>query len=63
MPYASLIPMSCLASILVIVAYNMSGWRTFIYMLRKAPKSDIAVLLITLFLTVFLIWLLPLNLE
>ncbi|MFK4782880.1 SulP family inorganic anion transporter [Lactococcus petauri] len=53
MPYASLIPMSCLASILVIVAYNMSGWRTFIYMLRKAPKSDIAVLLITLFLTVF----------
>lgn len=53
MPYASLIPMSCLASILVIVAYNMSGWRTFIYILRKAPKSDIAVLLITLFLTVF----------
>lgn len=53
MPYASLIPMSCLASILVIVAYNMSGWRTFIYMLRKAPKSDIVVLLITLFLTVF----------
>lgn len=53
MPYASLIPMNCLASILVIVAYNMSGWRTFIYMLRKAPKSDIAVLLITLFLTVF----------
>lgn len=53
MPYASLIPMSCLASILVIVAYNMSGWCTFMYMLRKAPKSDIAVLLITLFLTVF----------
>lgn len=53
MPYASHIPMSCLASILVIVAYNMSGWRTFIYMLRKAPKSDIVVLLITLFLTVF----------
>ncbi|KXT59397.1 Sulfate permease [Lactococcus sp. DD01] len=53
MPYASLIPMSCLASILIIAAYNMSGWRTFIYMLRKAPKSDIAVLLTTLFLTVF----------
>lgn len=53
MPYASLIPMSCLASILIMVAYNMSGWRTFPHMLKKAPKSDIAVLVITLVLTVF----------
>lgn len=53
MPYASLIPMSCLASILIMVAYNMSGWRTFTHMLKKAPKSDIAVLVITLVLTVF----------
>ena len=53
MPYASLIPMSCRASILIMVAYNMSGWRTFAHMLKKAPKSDIAVLVITLVLTVF----------
>lgn len=53
MPYASLIPMSCLASILIMVAYNMSGWRTFAHMLKKAPKSDIAILVITLVLTVF----------
>lgn len=53
MPYASLIPMSCLAAILIMVAYNMSGWRTFVYMLRTAPKSDIVVLITTLLLTVF----------
>ncbi|WP_300207382.1 SulP family inorganic anion transporter [uncultured Streptococcus sp.] len=53
MPYASLIPMSCLATILIMVAYNMSGWRTFVYMLRTAPKSDIVVLVTTLLLTVF----------
>lgn len=53
MPYASLIPMSCLAAILIMVGYNMSGWRTFGHMLRTAPKSDIAVLVITFLLTVF----------
>lgn len=53
MPYASLIPMSCLAVILIMVGYNMSGWRTFGRMLRTAPKSDIAVLVITFVLTVF----------
>lgn len=36
MPYASFIPMSCLASILIMVAYNMSGWRTFAHMLKKS---------------------------
>ena len=51
MPYAVYIPLSCLAAILVQVAYNMSEWRTFKYLL-KGDKSDVAVLLITFFLTV-----------
>ncbi len=51
MPYAQYIPMACLAGVLVIVAYNMSGWRTFRQLLRN-PKSDISVLLITFLLTV-----------
>ncbi len=51
MPYAVYIPLSCLAAILVMVAYNMSEWRTFRYLL-KGEKSDIAVLLITFGLTV-----------
>ena len=51
MPYAVYIPLSCLAAILVMVAYNMSEWRTFKYLL-KGDKSDVAVLLITFFLTV-----------
>ncbi|MBQ3053955.1 MAG: sulfate permease [Clostridia bacterium] len=52
MPYASMIPMSALASILIMVAYNMSGIKTFGRMIKTAPKSDIAVLVITLVLTV-----------
>ena len=51
MPLAAYIPMACLAGVLVVVSYNMSGWRTFAQ-LMKNPKSDIAVLLITFFLTV-----------
>ena len=51
MPYAVYIPLSCLAAILVMVAYNMSEWRTFKYLL-KGDKSDVAVLLVTFFLTV-----------
>lgn len=51
MPLAQYIPMACLAGVLVIVSYNMSGWRTF-KALMKSPKSDITVLLITFFLTV-----------
>ena len=51
MPLAAFIPMSCLAGVLVIVSYNMSGWRTFLQ-LMKNPKSDIIVLFITFFLTV-----------
>lgn len=51
MPLAQFIPMSCLAGVLVVVSYNMSGWRTVRAMFRN-PKSDISVLLITFFLTV-----------
>ena len=49
--WAALIPMATLAAILVIVAYHMSEWRTFRTELRS-PKSDVAVLLTTFFLTV-----------
>lgn len=51
MPLAKYIPMACLAGVLVIVAYNMSEWRTFKAQLKNS-KSDVAVLLITFFLTV-----------
>ena len=51
MPLAQYIPMACLAGVLVIVSYNMSGWRTFRELLRN-PKADVAVLLITFLLTV-----------
>ena len=50
-PLVGLIPMPCLAAVLIIVAYNMSGWRTFIS-LYKGPKSDFAVLMTTFVLTV-----------
>jgi len=50
---AALIPMSCLAGILVIVAYNMSEWRSFKAIL-KCPKSDVMVLVTTFLLTVVL---------
>lgn len=49
--YAGMIPMAVLASILVVVAYNMSEWREFKAQL-KMPKSDVIVLLTTFFLTV-----------
>ena len=51
MPLAQYIPMACLAGLLVIVSYGMSGWRSF-KELMKNPKSDVAVLLITFFLTI-----------
>ena len=51
MPLVQYIPMACLAGILVVVAYNMSEWRSFRAILRN-PKSDIIVLLVTFFLTV-----------
>ncbi|MDR1519709.1 MAG: STAS domain-containing protein [Planctomycetota bacterium] len=49
--YAQLIPMPCLAGILIVVSYNMSEWRTFISFL-KAPIREVAVLLATFLLTV-----------
>jgi len=49
--WASLIPLSCLAAILVVVAYNMSEWRSFVRLL-KSPRSDVMVLLFTFGLTV-----------
>lgn len=52
MPYAALIPMPCIAAILFQVAYNMSGWRTVISVIKRSPKSDIAVLIMTFVLTV-----------
>ena len=51
MPLAQYIPMACLAGVLVIVSYNMSGWRVFKGLLKN-PKSDVTVFLITFFLTV-----------
>lgn len=52
MPFAKLIPMPCIAAILFQVAYNMSGWRRFVKLIKSSPKSDIVVLLITFALTV-----------
>lgn len=52
MPLAKLIPLTALAAVLLIVAYNMSEWRSFAE-LMKAPKSDILILLTTFTLTVF----------
>jgi len=52
MPYAALIPMPCIAAILFQVAYNMSGWRTVVSVIKHSPKSDVAVLVLTFVLTV-----------
>ena len=51
MPLIRLVPMACLAGVLTVVAYNMSGWRTVRSMLKN-PKSDVSVLVITFLLTV-----------
>ncbi len=51
MPLAQYIPMACLAGVLVIVSYNMSGWRSFMSILKN-PKSDVIVLWVTFLLTV-----------
>ncbi len=52
MPYASLIPMPAIAAILIHVAYNMCQWKPFVNLVKKAPKSDIIVLVLTFVLTV-----------
>ena len=51
MPLAQYIPMACLAVVLVIVSYNMSGWRSFLSIMKN-PKSDVIVLWVTFLLTV-----------
>lgn len=51
MPLINQIPMACLAAVLIVVSYNMSGWRT-IRSIFKNPKSDISVLVVTFLLTV-----------
>ena len=50
-PLVALIPMACLAGILIMVSYNMSEFRSIIW-LAKNPKSDFIVMLVTFVLTV-----------
>lgn len=52
MPTAALIPMTTLAAVLIVVAWNMCDWSTFFRLVRTAPKSDIIVLVGTFLLTV-----------
>lgn len=52
MPYAAWIPMPTIAAILFLVAYNMSGWRGFVELIKTSPKSDSIVLVTTFVLTV-----------
>ncbi len=53
MPLAALIPMTTLAAVLLVVAANMADWSSFFGLCKSAPKSDIIVLIVTFFLTVF----------
>lgn len=51
MPLINYVPLATLAAVLMVVAYNMSGWRTVVGIFN-APKSDISVLIVTFLLTV-----------
>lgn len=51
MPLIQLVPMSTLAAVLIVVSYNMSGWRT-VRAIFSNPKSDVSVLVVTFLLTV-----------
>ena len=51
MPLINYVPMACLAAVLIVVSYNMSGWRT-VKAIFSNPKSDISVLVVTFILTV-----------
>ena len=53
MPLASLIPMTTLAAVLLVVAWNMADWTSIFHLCKTAPKSDMIVLVATFFLTVF----------
>jgi len=52
-PLASTIPLCCLSAVLFVVAWNMSELPHAVRLVRTAPKTDVAVLLLTFFLTVF----------
>ncbi|MFC0323045.1 SulP family inorganic anion transporter [Gallibacterium melopsittaci] len=52
-PLAANIPLAALAAILFVVAWNMSEARRFLNMVKRAPRADVVILLITFFLTVF----------
>jgi sulfate permease, SulP family len=52
-PLAASVPVCALAAILFVVAWNMSDAKHFVHMLRRAPRADVAILLITFGLTVF----------
>ena len=47
-----MIPMPVIAAILFVVAYNMSEWRYFVHVVKKAPKPEVVVLIVTFLLTV-----------
>ncbi|MBD5225621.1 MAG: sulfate permease [Bacteroidales bacterium] len=51
MPLINYVPMACLAAVLVVVSYNMSGWRTIVGIFSN-PKSDVSVMVVTFLLTV-----------
>jgi len=51
--WAAMIPMATLAAVLIVVAYNMSEWRQFVHLL-KSPRGDLAVLMATFLLTLFI---------
>lgn len=51
MPLINLVPMACLAGVLIVVSYNMSGWRT-VRAISHNPKGDFSVLLVTMILTI-----------
>lgn len=53
MPLAGYIPIAALSAILIMVAYNMSNWREFVYMAKMAPKSDFVVLIGTFLSGIF----------
>ena len=52
-PLAASVPLAALAAILFVVAWNMSGARHFVRVVRQAPRADVAILLVTCLLTVF----------
>lgn len=52
-PYAKNVPLATLAAILFVVAWNMSELPHFVRLVKRAPRADVAILLLTFALTVF----------